>query len=59
MIYKNMQTRLAEAQRDNEQLRAELAAEHEKVQFLALLAADIDIDTLMTEEEAQNNERIL
>lgn len=55
-IIKNPKIALAEERRKNEALRAELAKEKEKVQFLGLLAADIDIDELMNEEAEDNGE---
>ena len=52
-IIKNMRAALAEERRKNEVLEAQLAKEKEKVQFLGLLAADVDIDELMGDEEVQ------
>ena len=49
-IIKSTSQRLAEAQRENERLTAQLAKEKEKVQFLGLLAADVDIEELMADD---------
>ena len=56
-ILKNPQKALAEERRKNEVLEAALAKEKEKVQFLGLLAAGVDIDDLMDDasEEVSNN----
>lgn len=56
-ILKNPQKALAEERRKNEALEAALAKEKEKVQFLGLLAAGVDIDDLMDDasEEVSNN----
>ena len=53
-IIKSTAQRLLEAQRENAELRTKLEKEHEKMQFLGLLAADVDLDEL-TEEEAQDD----
>ena len=50
-IIKSTRDALREERRKNEVLTAQLAKEREKVQFLGLLAADIDIDELMEDEE--------
>lgn len=57
-ILKNARKALQEERRKNEALEAQLAKEREKIQFLGLLAADIDIDELMNDEEdgADNGE---
>lgn len=52
-IIKSTAQRLLEAQRENDELRTELEREHEKLQFLGLLTADVDLDELT--EEAQND----
>ena len=57
MIIKDMKTRLLELTRENAALRAQLAQEHEKVQFLGLLTADVDLDALTEEEDG--DERVL
>lgn len=56
-ILKNPKKALAEERRKNEALEAALAKEKEKVQFLGLLAAGVDIDDLMDDasEEVSNN----
>lgn len=46
-IIRTLKQRVMETQRENEQLQAALAKEREKVSFLGLLAADVDIDELM------------
>jgi hypothetical protein len=50
-IIKDTKKMLIEERRKNEVLEAALAKEKSKVQFLALLTADIDIDELMEEDE--------
>ena len=58
-VVKSDKQALWEERRKNEMLEALLAKEREKVQFLGLLAADIDIDELMsddTEEVDENGE---
>ena len=50
-ILKSVREALSEERRKNEVLTAQLAKEREKVQFLGLLAADVDIDELMEDEE--------
>ena len=50
-IIKSTRDALREERRKNEVLTAQLAKEREKVQFLGLLAADVDIDELMEDEE--------
>ena len=54
MIIKDTKKRILELTRENDRLRAKLEKEHEKVQFLVLLTADIDLDAL-TDEEDDNN----
>lgn len=54
-IIKSTRKALWEEQRKNEALKAQLAKEREKVQFLGLLAADIDIEQLMDDEEVADN----
>ena len=49
MIVKDAKTRVIELSQENERLRAELARERETLQFLGLLAADVDLDELMEE----------
>ena len=53
-IIKSTAQRLLEAQRENDELRTELEREHEKLQFLGLLVADVDLDKLT--EEAQDDD---
>ena len=53
-ILKTVRQQLLEERRKNEALTAQLAKEKEKVQFLGLLAADVDIDELMNEEEVES-----
>lgn len=48
-IIKNTAQRLLELQRENAALQAQLEKEHEKLQFLGLLAADVDLDELTKE----------
>ena len=54
-IIKSTAQRLLEAQRENAELRAQLEREHEKMLFLGLLAADVDLDEL-TEEVPDDDE---
>ena len=54
-IIKSTAQRLLELRRENEELRAQLEREHEKLQFLGLLAADVDLDELA--EEAQDDDK--
>lgn len=51
MIIKDMKARLLELTRENGRLRAQLENEREKLQFLGLLAADVDLDELTEEAE--------
>lgn len=53
-ILKSVRQQLLEERRKNEALTAALAKEQEKVQFLGLLAADVDIDELMSDEEVES-----
>ena len=53
-ILKTVRQQLLEERRKSEALMAQLAKEKEKVQFLGLLAADVDIDELMNEEEVES-----
>ncbi len=53
-ILKTVRQQLLEERRKSEALTAQLAKEKEKVQFLGLLAADVDIDELMNEEEVES-----
>ena len=53
-ILKSVRQQLLEERRKNEALTAALAKEREKVQFLGLLAADVDIDELMSDEEVES-----
>lgn len=57
-ILKTVRQALLEEHRKNEALTAALAKEREKVQFLGLLAADVDVDELMSEEE-EDGEHVL
>lgn len=50
-ILKTVRQALLEERRKNEALTAALAKEREKVQFLGLLAADVDVDELMKEDD--------
>ena len=54
-IIKNIRRALIEERMKNEELTAQLAKEKEKVQFLGLLAADVDVDELFEEGEAEND----
>ena len=54
MIIKEMKTRILELTRENGRLRAQLENEREKLQFLGLLTADVDLDEL-TDEEGDDN----
>ena len=51
MIIKEMKTRILELTRENGRLRAQLENEREKLQFLGLLAADVDLDELTEEDD--------
>ena len=55
-ILKTVRQALLEERRKNEALTAKLAKEQEKVQFLGLLAADVDIDELMEEDGVEVGE---
>lgn len=57
-ILKSVRQALLEERRKNEALTAQLAKEREKVQFLGLLAADVDMDELMSEEETDDGEHV-
>ena len=54
-IIRSTAERLLETQRENAALRAQLEREREKLQFLGLLAASVDLDEL-TEEAANVGE---
>lgn len=55
-IIKDLRTQLREERQKNEQLQALAAKQKEALSFLGVLAADIDIDALMGEEEPDNGE---
>lgn len=55
-IIKDPRAQLMEERQKNEQLQALVAKQKEALSFLGVLAADIDIDELMGEEEPENGE---
>lgn len=59
MIKKDYRKQIVDLNRENDKLRYQLNTEKEKVAFLALFAADIDIDEMFSPEESIPEEEMI